>query len=181
MTDPVTDELAREFLRHVATGRIDDVRAMLAATPALVNATGPHPFWGGRPQPLHVAIEGGRREIIDLLLERGADVNGENAGYDHWSPLMIAINREDVAMRDQLLARGARLGVVEALMMADDARVEELLQRRTWLPARAHATAGPTAARSFHLRGRPGPSTGCSHWACRPMRPIAGGRRLSTR
>ena len=128
MTDPVTDELAREFLRHVATGRIDDVRAMLAATPALVNATGPHPFWGGRPQPLHVAIEGGGREIIDLLLERGADVNGENAGYDHWSPLMIAINREDVAMRERLLAQGARVGVAEALMMADDARVEELLR-----------------------------------------------------
>ena len=67
---------------------------MLAATPALVNAMGPHPFWGGRPQPLHVAIEGERRELFDLLLERGADVNGDNAGYDHWSPLMLAINRE---------------------------------------------------------------------------------------
>ena len=53
MTDPVTDELAREFLRHVGTGRLDDVRRMLAATPALVNAVGPHPFWGGRPQALH--------------------------------------------------------------------------------------------------------------------------------
>ena len=122
------DGLTRAFLRAVATGRLDDVRASLEATPALVNATGPHPFWGGRPQPLHVAIECDQRELIDLLLQCGADVNGDNAGYDHWSPLMIAINRDHVAIREQLLAAGARVGVVEALMMADDARVEELVR-----------------------------------------------------
>ena len=127
MAEPPTDEVAREFLRHVGTGRLEDVRRMLAATPALVNAAGPHPFWGGRPQPLHVAIEGGRREIVDLLLERGADVNGENAGYDHWSPLMLAMDRDRGEIREQLLRLGARVGLVEALMMEDDARVEELL------------------------------------------------------
>ena len=91
MTDPVTDELAREFLRHVATGRLDDVRRMLAATPALVNAMGPHPFWGGRPQALHVAIEGKRRDLFDLLLEHGADVNGDKRGL---RPLVAADARD---------------------------------------------------------------------------------------
>jgi len=42
-----------QFLRAVADGRMDEVKARLH----LVNATGPHPFFGGRPQALHLAIE----------------------------------------------------------------------------------------------------------------------------
>ena len=75
--------MVNEFLRHVGSGRLDAVEAMLADTPALVNAIGPHPFWGGQPQALHVAIETNRRDMVDLLLARGADVNGTNDQYDH--------------------------------------------------------------------------------------------------
>jgi len=124
----LTDDIVDTFLEHVGTGRIDEVRTMLAAAPTLVNAVGPHPFWGGRPQALHVAIEAKRREIFDLLLDAGADVNGTNDQYDHWSPLMLAINRERADMRDELLRRGARIGLLEALMMGDDARVEQFLR-----------------------------------------------------
>jgi ankyrin repeat protein len=124
---PAADQVIKGFFKLVGTGRIDDVRVALAAAPQLVNAVGPHPFWGGRPQALHVAIEGGRRDLFDLLLDRGADVNGRNDQYDHWSPLMITMNSDRAEMRDELLRRGARIGLIEALMMADDARVEELL------------------------------------------------------
>jgi ankyrin repeat protein len=128
---PTADQIVGAFLERVGTGRIDDVRAMLAAVPRLVNAVGPHPFWGGRPQALHVAIEGGRRNLFDLLLEHGADVNGANDQYDRWSPLMISIHRDQTEMRDELLRRGARVGLLEALMLADDGRVEELLRPGT--------------------------------------------------
>jgi ankyrin repeat protein len=70
-----TDEQAAEFLRVVGTGDVTALRAALDATPALVNCIGPHPFWGGRPQPLHVAIETGRADVAELLLTAGADVN----------------------------------------------------------------------------------------------------------
>ncbi|HEX2834912.1 MAG TPA: ankyrin repeat domain-containing protein [Thermoanaerobaculia bacterium] len=116
------------FLAHVGNGDIDAVRTMLAADPSLVNAVGAHPFWGGRPQALHLAIEGGRRPLFDLLLEHGADVNGSNDEYDHWSPVMLTCDRNRVDMREELLRRGARMGLIEALMLADDARVEELLR-----------------------------------------------------
>jgi ankyrin repeat protein len=116
-----------DFFDHVASGRVDEVRAVLAASPALVNAVGPHPYWGGRPQPLHLAIEAKRQEMFALLLDSGADVNGRNDEYDHWSPLMIALNGSD-AMRDELLRRGARIGLVEALMMADDGKVKAFLE-----------------------------------------------------
>lgn len=121
------EEVIAAFLRLVGEGELSGVRAALAATPNLVNAVGSHPFWGGRPQPLHVAIETGRRDMFDLLLAAGAEVNGRNAHYDLWSPLMLAIQRGHDEMRDALIARGARIGLVEALMMGDDARADALL------------------------------------------------------
>jgi ankyrin repeat protein len=124
---PTLEQIMDAFLERVGTGKIDDVRAILGAAPNLVNAVGPHPFWGGRPQALHVAVEGGRRDMFDLLLERGADVNGTNDQYDLWSPLMLAINRDKTDMRDELVRRGARVGLLEALMLRDDNRVDELL------------------------------------------------------
>lgn len=118
------------FFHLVGAGRTAEVRDALMATPALATLVGPHPFWGGHPQALHLAIEGSRRDIFDVLLDAGADVNGRNDGYDHWSPLMLAINKGQTAMRDTLIARGATIGVIEALMLGDDAAV-------------AHALAGP--------------------------------------
>jgi len=131
---PTQDQIVKRFFELVGTGRIDDVRRVLDSAPQMVHVVGPHPFWGGRPQALHVAIESGRQDLFDLLLERGADVNGRNDEYDHWSPLMLAINRDLTAMRDELLRRGARIGLVEALMMADDARAEAILEA-TGLPS----------------------------------------------
>jgi ankyrin repeat protein len=130
------DEVVQTFLRLVGTGRIDEVRRILAAAPVMVNAIGPHPFWGGRPQPLHVAIEAKRRDLFDLLLDAGADINGVNDQYDHWSPLMVAVGEGREEMRDELLRRGARVGLTEALLLADDARVQALLRPgATALPA----------------------------------------------
>ena len=119
------DNSAREFLRAVGEGRITEVRQMLAAAPELVHATGPHPFWGGRPQALHVAIETQQRAIFALLLEAGANVNGVNHEYEHWSPLMLAAGKPE--FREKLLRRGARIGVAEALLLADDQRLAQLL------------------------------------------------------
>lgn len=124
----IPEAIVAGFLRAVGTGRIDAVRVGIAAYPGIVNAIGPHPFWGGRPQSLHVAIEANRRDVFDLLLQHGADVNGSNSEYDHWSPLMLAIDRERSDMVEALRTRGARVGLLEALMMGDDARVEELLR-----------------------------------------------------
>jgi ankyrin repeat protein len=122
------DEAIAALLRAVGRGQIDTVRAMLAATPELINAVGPNPFWGGRSQPLHISIDTKRRDIFDLLIAAGADVNGNNEHNDHWSPLMLTVHFEQPDMRQVLLERGATVGLVEALMLADDAAVEKLLR-----------------------------------------------------
>lgn len=129
-----TDGLAGEFLQHTGNGRIGEVERMLALHPELVHATGPHPFWGGRPQALHVAIETGRRDLFDLLLHAGADPSGRNDEYGHWSPLMLAIQRNQEAMRDALREAGARTGIVEALMLGDDTLLDSVLLETGSLP-----------------------------------------------
>jgi Ankyrin repeats (many copies) len=123
------DRRVGEFLRDVGAGRIEAIRTTLATIPEIVNAVGPHPYWGGRPQALHVSIESQRRDVFDLLLDAGADVNGDNALYDHWSPLMLTYHWNRSDMHDTLLARGARIGVVEALMAGDDGAVRRMLLR----------------------------------------------------
>jgi hypothetical protein len=121
------DEVAT-FLREVGDGNVDEVRSMLAAGPQLVNAVGPHPYWGGRPQSLHVSIETKRRDVFDLLLDAGADVNGSNDEYDHWSPLMLTYSWDQPEMRRVLIERGARVGLFEALLAGDDDLVERMLR-----------------------------------------------------
>jgi hypothetical protein len=98
-----------------------------SVTPELVNAVGPHPYWGGRPQVLHLAIEGKRHDMFDLLLAAGADVNGTNQYYEYWSPLMLTLSEDSPGMRAELLRHGARIGLPEALMMGDDAMVRKPL------------------------------------------------------
>jgi hypothetical protein len=70
------------FLRAVGGGALTVVRSSLQAAPQLVNAVGPHPYWGGRPQALHASIETARRDMFDLLLASGADVDGSNESYE---------------------------------------------------------------------------------------------------
>jgi ankyrin repeat protein len=126
-TDP--EKLVAGFLRAVGAGDLAKVETQLRANPGLVNAVGPHPFWGGRPQALHVAVETNRPDMVKLLLRHGADVDGRNDEYDHWSPLLLTLERRSRGLRQMLLRRGARIGLAEALAMGDDRRSLRLLAR----------------------------------------------------
>lgn len=60
--------------------------------------------WGG---PLWVAAGNGRQEIAELLLERGADVNGHV--YASGDPMIQAFNNKDEKMKKLLYRYGGRL------------------------------------------------------------------------
>jgi hypothetical protein len=123
------DQNISMFLVCVRDGDTQAARAMLASEPGLVHAIGPDLFGRGRPQALHVSIEAQRRNVFDLLLASGADVNGRNEHYDHWSPLMLAFSNNQPDMRDTLLNRGASVGLIEAMLLENDALVMRLLGR----------------------------------------------------
>src|SRR5258705_9752599 len=76
--------------------------------------------------------------MVRLLLRHGADVDGSNDDYLHWSPLLLTVDSKQAAVRRMLLRRGARVGLVEALALADDRRALAMLKRgRPALPAEA--------------------------------------------
>lgn len=135
------------FLRLVHSGNVAVVRAVLEAEPGLANQAGAHPVWGGRPQPLHVAIEHGDRAMFDLLMELGADPAGDNSEYDGWSPLMLAIHWNREEMRAELLRRLETPTLVEWLMVGDDARVLGVLEAGS----QALAGAAPNGGTLLHF------------------------------
>lgn len=165
------DDAVAAFLRAVAAGETDKVRAALADDPALLHANGPHPYWGGRPQALHLAIENERRDIFAILLDAGADPDGRNRDYDLWSPLMLALTGKAPDLAEALVAHGARIGLVEAMLMEDDALVDRLLAQP--LPDAPNAGSLLAFARTAHaidrLLARGVSATDADHWGGTPI------------
>jgi cytohesin len=140
------------FLRAAADGDVREVRAMLEAQPALANASGPHPFWGGEPHALHVAAEWGRAEVVHELLDRGADPNPPSDAYDGWSPLHAAIHHDHGPAAHggvvrMLLDHGAIVDIWAASAMGDAGHVRRLLAED---PGLVHAR-GPNHATPLHF------------------------------
>jgi hypothetical protein len=118
----------RDVMKAIMRRDDDGLVRLIARAPEVVNRTGPHPEWGGRPQPLHVAIETGNVFAFKTLLDAGADINGDQSRYDRWSPLMLSIHWKRNAFRDELIKRGARVDLIAALMMKIDRLVGRLLK-----------------------------------------------------
>jgi ankyrin repeat protein len=129
-------------VRH---GHIDMVRLLLDLgsdvdeRSTLHELEEPTESWG---QPLWLASANGRRDIAELLLDRGADPNA-NPYASGW-PIDHAYRRDDAAMKQLLLARGAKpqpwtltlAHDVEAArrMLAEDAG-EEVARELVWSAA----------------------------------------------
>jgi ankyrin repeat protein len=125
---------------HVAAsaGDLAGVRALLDADPQLVHRRDRD---GG--MPLHRAVAAGARELVGLLLDRGADLQalhgpgpGSDRGYPaaNFQPIDLALwtgpfwgIRGDVAMARLLLDRGASHDLTIAAALGDRERVEALL------------------------------------------------------
>ena len=116
-----------DLLRAAATGDRARVEELTRKDPQLANTRGSHPYWGGEPQSLQVAAEWGRREIVELLLDRGADPDARNSIYEGWTPLHCAIDRGHQDIVDLLLARGATLDPCAAAALADLTRLKAQL------------------------------------------------------
>jgi len=97
-------ELSQEnhtaFSNAIKAGDVDAVRSILQQHPTLVN----HPDW--TPPPLHCAILWDQLEVVELLLDSGADI--EMLDPDRQTtPLRYAIMYCKTSVIPCLLSRGA--------------------------------------------------------------------------
>ncbi len=119
----------------VAASETTAIERLLAAQPDLVNRGDAL----GR-RPLHYAVEAGRKELADLLLDRGAQVDAAGFSSDDrlggygFRPVALALwhhpywrQRNDYDIARRLLARGARYSITIAAALGDEDRVRELL------------------------------------------------------
>ncbi len=134
---PHHDDTPRQFLGLVSEGNVEGVLSLLAERPGLIHEKAPHPMWGGQPQALHVAIERGHRVLFDLLLNHGANVDGEGASYDGWTPLLLALHHSRAEMVSRLLEMGAIVNLPAALLMEDDDKLDHMIRKN---PEAVHET-----------------------------------------
>ena len=143
----VNPERVKAVLAAAFKGDLEAVAGAIGDEPAMVNARGPHPVWGGEPVPLQVAAERGRLAIVRLLLAAGADPDARGSQYDGWSPLLIAVARGDDEIAALLRTAGATVDAWIAASQGDDGRLAALLAED---PARATAI-GPNQATPLHF------------------------------
>ncbi len=98
-----------EIIRASKKGDVNVVRSLLAADPSLI-----HFRDAEESTALHYAVWKGHRELVELLLESGADVNAQNAN-DHWgtTPLHAAAHSNNSALVKFLAEKGADLHALD--------------------------------------------------------------------
>ena len=92
-------------------------------------------------RPLHYAVAAGRADLVDLLLNAGAEIDAPGLGGDDrlggggFRPVVLALwrnpywgRRDDLALARHLLERGADHSPAVAAALGDEPRLEELLR-----------------------------------------------------
>ena len=74
-----------------ALGDVPKATALLAKDQRLVNAQ----FW--YQFPIHMAVRAGRLEIVELLLDQGADPGQSRFTYNSWDKLLLCAQRARVS------------------------------------------------------------------------------------
>lgn len=128
-----TQEVMNLF-KATIEGDTAQVKALLARDPALAKATGriESAIWRAEAPAIHAAVMYGRKDIVDLLLVHGADINekDEKSGF---TPLLQAIDLAFIpdypklGMVDFLISRGAHQDIFARLWQRDFDGVKALL------------------------------------------------------
>jgi RNA polymerase sigma-70 factor (ECF subfamily) len=151
-------QFAEDVMRLFDAAKSGDsavVKRLLAQDGRLAQASGyvRTSLWGSDALALHVAVMHGRKDIVDLLLAHGADINARDDKY-LFNALIHAIDLADfmpeyaaLGMVDFLLERGAELDVWACAWLGD---MEGLKERLDADPALVNEIGpGPSTLLSF--------------------------------
>ncbi|MFT3823376.1 MAG: ankyrin repeat domain-containing protein [Chitinophagaceae bacterium] len=132
--DITAGEIIAEAIRE---RNIEKVKALLNASPQLVHARGAH-----TNQPIHWAVMTRQPDIIDELLDRGADINAQRAdgarplqlvngdyGFRGWRDVPDTVPFSPRQILLHLLQRGADCDICTASYIGDQERVKQLLEQ----------------------------------------------------
>ncbi len=99
-----------EVIKASKKGDLAAVQALLESEPALVNVAD-----GEGSTPLHYAVWKGHEELVQFLVDRGANVNAHNSNA-HWgtTPLHAAAHSNRASLIRLLVAHGAKLDELDA-------------------------------------------------------------------
>lgn len=92
-----------------AVGKLERVRELLASGSTQVNAFATDGFTS-----LGLAAFFGHLNVVELLLEKGADVNLASRNAQHVMPLHSAVAHQHLAIAKALLAHGADVNAIQA-------------------------------------------------------------------
>lgn len=122
MKQPSPEEMV-EFADAVRKGRNMSIAEFLDSYPSAVEA---RCFMG--KTPLGIVARNGYGTTVELLLERGADINGRDS--DGWTALMHAMHIDNKAIAEWLLERGAVLREEDREKVMDCLMMKDLLERQ---------------------------------------------------
>lgn len=116
-----------------AVGDITKVTALLNKDRRLVNAQYWYQF------PIHMAVSAGHTQIVETLLDHGADPGQSRYTYNSWDKLLLSAREKGLREVEFLLLRAmeSRFNfspdfdrLKDAIIAKDDFRIEELLKQR---------------------------------------------------
>jgi ankyrin repeat protein len=123
-------------------GDVPKVKSLLAKDPRLVNAQ----FW--YQFPIHMAVRAGHAEIVDLLLDRGADPGQSRFTYNSWDKLLLCARERGQRKVESLLRRAMRKRfhftpdfdvLKEAILARDSRKIGAVLRQQPRLALAADA------------------------------------------
>jgi hypothetical protein len=99
----------KEIIKIAKAGQAARVKELLATDKSLINARDKD-----GSTPLHCAVWKGHEQMVEALLEAGADVNAHNEN-DHWgtTPLHAAAHANQAAIAQLLIAHGADVNAMD--------------------------------------------------------------------
>ncbi|HJZ58755.1 MAG TPA: ankyrin repeat domain-containing protein, partial [Gemmataceae bacterium] len=114
---PVADEdyqnaQAAAVRLFAENGELIHLRAILEKHPKLVDARDPlagrrKPLGNESHTPLHLAVVHGHSDVVEYLIQRGADVNADSGGG--WTPLHLAARTDRLDIVKLLVESGAKV------------------------------------------------------------------------
>ncbi|TFV52384.1 ankyrin repeat domain-containing protein [Blastococcus sp. TF02A_35] len=105
--------------RLIADGDVEAVRSAVAEAPRLLTGTVEHEGQDGWT-PLHLAVAGGRAEVVDVLVDAGADLSARTE--HHRTPLHVALEHAPDLV-PLLVSRGAPVDAPSAAYLDDVERL----------------------------------------------------------